>query len=223
MRLVHPHLNTPLEWDTPQTIVLVVEQPTQLYRWVSQLYDQSKGAEGDWVATHNGKELKWNKEVLCWTQFCDMADTERRLHAKLVERLVSLAFDQTMYLETHQALAAVQQYLHHLLDSADSNLVLDTLDLGALLKAANLQWEPTDSLLCRLAQYFDALATLTPVRLVVTVGLYHYLPREDIAKLWYHCATRDIAVLAIEATQPPRIADEKILVVDQDLCEFFIQ
>ena len=223
MNLVHCLLGTPLQWDVPQTIVLVVEHPTQLHRWVGQLYAQCKGAEGDWVATHNNKSLKFNKDVLCWVQYFDMTDTEKRLHSKLIDRLVHIAYDEDMYLDTHAMLAAIQQYLQALLDNADSNMLLGHLDLGALLKAANLQWDTPDSLLEKLVQYVDAIVTLTDIRLLVVVGLYAYLPAPQLAQFWHHCTMHDMCVLAIEATQPIRIADEKILVVDKDLCEFFVK
>ena len=222
MKLVHVELETPLEWDVPGVIVLAVENPRQYRKWVGQLLAQSKGQAGDWVLSLEGKERSLAKDSFCWINFFDLTDTQKKIQTKLLERLVSNAYEQDEYLTTHRLLADIRAYMDNLMETVDVDLQLGPPDLASLLRAMGIKWLETDDLLERLVQLVNVISQFN-VGLLVMVGLCSYLEASELALFWHHCALHDMCVLDMEPTVPMSLGEQQILVVDRDLCEFVVK
>jgi len=223
MRLIHYELENALEWSAPSAKVLVVENPRQCQCFVMGFYRQCRGDDGSWVAEEANKPLVLSKVALFWSEYFAMTETEKKLHTKLLERLAQNALRDEMYVRTHTILSEWEQYVGELVDSIDCDLTVRVPELLSLLKTLGVDWSESSDLLLVLSDYITALSTLTNVRLLICLHLYDYLSLEELAQLWRHVALHDMYLLDIETHEVPPVDEEKILIVDSDLCEFYIQ
>lgn len=221
MKLVHYELESPLMWDAPDVVVLAVENPRQYRKFVQQLYAQSKGKTGDWLLSNEGS-LSLAKDTICLVNPFDLVDTQKRLQTKLLERLCANAYQDELYEATHQTLGQLQRYLLDLAEMVDADLELGSPELSGILKALGVRWTDSDNLLEQLVQIVNVAGTVSSIRLLITVNMRAYLDKEELAMFWQHCVLHDMCVLALEPTEPTRVAAETIRVIDQDLCEFVV-
>ena len=93
-------------------------------------------------------------------------------------------------------------------------------DLLKNLKVSPL--EDYNSLLEKIVSYIDLISEFTTVKLLVFVNLRNFLTQEDSKTLLEHIKYSSINTLFIEKNQPLRVLNEKMLIIDKDLCEILV-
>lgn len=220
MKLVHYELENPLQWDPIGTVILAIEHAPLFQKMVGQMYYQCKGQMGDWIASHEGKDFSLAKDAICCLNPFDFSDIQKKLQAKLIERLTANAYQEELYLSTHELLGEIQKYAEQLSDTLDADLEWGTPDLVSILKAVGVKWTSSDKIMDQVIQIVNVASTLTTIRLLVFVGLCGYLTEEERVLLNRHCALHDICILDIESKEIALLEEERMVVIDADLCEF---
>ena len=92
-----------------------------------------------------------------------------------------------------------------------------------ILKAFNVKFEEnTGSFLENLVEYIKILIAFSSVKCLFFVNLKSYLSEEELKMFYKEMQLSDISILLIEDCQREKIEDEKILIIDKDLCEIVV-
>ncbi len=223
MRIVHPAMTAPIVFSENTHQVLVVEN-TELYRkMISDLFAQTQGEEGEFVLSKDFEPIECQKHLHVVLDFFHISANDKKLQTKFVAVIKNIVnYDLTV--ETAQVVESLHQYLSAVIRESpyDVDIVQD-IDPMAIIKATGLQLHmETENLLDRLISYLSLCHELLPLPCFVLIGMSAYFNRDEIAQLQEMAAYKKWNLLRIEHTQAPPLLGECHRIIDEDLCELFV-
>lgn len=67
--------------------------------------------------------------------------------------------------------------------------------------------------------YIDALVEFCDTKLIVMVNVKSYLNNDEFLELFKHARYMQVPIFCIESHETYKIEEEKIVIIDSDLCE----
>jgi len=116
-------------------------------------------------------------------------------------------------------LAAIGEKIQDLSNRQPTTLEFSDLDIVAIFRAMNVVFAPSESLLEHLCDYIDVCSEYRKIALFVFVNLKSYLSEEDLELFYSHLAYYKRNVLLLERCESPLHPMEKVIIIDDDLCE----
>jgi CRISPR type II-A-associated protein Csn2 len=96
-------------------------------------------------------------------------------------------------------------------------------DLSALFKAFGVKiTEDDDSLLGKLVTYINIFSSLIKVKNFFFVNLKCFLDEDELAKLYYEAQLNEVNLFLLENLEKSHLENERIVVIDKDLCEIIV-
>lgn len=74
----------------------------------------------------------------------------------------------------------------------------------------------------KLLLYVDALVEFCDIKIIVLINVKSYLNREEFFELFKHARYMQVPLFCIESHETYKLEEEKITIIDCDLCEIVI-
>ena len=218
--LVHVHIETPLLISENVPQLLIVENPDEFYRFVTDLDRQMEGEEGEFAFSCNGNIISAEKygAMICNPFHFELND--KKMLNLLYKYLEKNALGE--YLTYFNKLTAqTVSFLEELAFSAPFGLSYDEPQPIDYFKSANIKFEKSyESLEEKLLCYINALIELKKCEFFIFVNLKSVLDDEKLLLLYNHCQAEKVGVLLIENCRTrPLLSCEKAIISTEDLCE----
>jgi len=222
MKLVHYDFSEPVEIKN-NFLCLAVENRTLFRKYCADLYAQSQGFDGKFIFTDGEQRLNFGKSGQIIFDLFSLSLKDKKMTSGLYDCLTSVS-DQKYQSEFALIVQQICAYLDHM--SAECDLPIEYSEnylLSDLLKSAKVNFsENFDSLLEKVISYIQAIQSFTGVKILVFVNIRGYFDDAEFAELLKHIAYSDISVVCLETAQPQCVGDEKILIIDNDMCEILV-
>lgn len=220
IRVAHVHLETTLEISEERVQVLVVENPRTFYEMVVDLEKQMGGGEGTFAFSADGRSIEphtcgeWVSDVFHF----DL--NEKKVLNALYKRLEQTAFGQSLP-HFNELTSKTVAFLEEISLQTAFALEYDEPQPIDYFKAAGVKFAKTyDSLEEKLICYINALVELRKSEFFIFVNLKSVFDDEQLSRLYEHCRREQVGLLLLESGKPrPFLAEEKAVIVTEDLCE----
>lgn len=220
IKLVHVHIETPLLINENFPQLLIVENPAEFYRFVSDLDRQMEGLEGEFVFSCNGNIISAEKYG---AMVCDPFHFE--LNDKKILNLLYKYLERNSFGENlsyfNRLTAQTVSFLEELAFAVPFSLSYDEPQPIDYFKAADVKFEKTyESLEEKLLCYINALIELKKCEFFIFVNLKSVLDDKKLLHLYNHCQAEKVGVLLITNSRVrPLLPCEKAIIITEDLCE----
>ena len=223
MILAHEAFFSKIILEENQVNVLVVENKHLFTKLVLDFNSQTNGQEGGFILSSDEYEiLNIHKQIAFIPQPAIIDINDKKLLHKLYSSLKETSFNEEYYHHTAQLFSAVTQYIQKLCNLADFDIDLEhEFDINSLLKSVGLKfYDKNLSVAEKLLDYILTVRDLLHINIFVIVNLESYLDIQDRIFLEKSILDHKVHVLFLESHDIQKTEHEKILIIDDDLCEF---
>ena len=221
MKLVKYDLENAIDFERCPVWTLVCESPHRFCNLAQSIYAQINGADGDWQLLDVHKETL-AKNAAYVVDYFGIELNDKKASNALQDKLKNIAFDELHTVATHEIIAALDRYAKLLSLDVDVPVTVGDVDFAQISKIISFAiLSEGDSVLDRLVDYVTLISKLTPVKLVVCVHLSSYLEQNELQQFFRHCMQCDVCLLCLETHLTHILPEERVLVCDRDLCEYF--
>ena len=221
MKLVYPELNSILDTDAPGIQSLVVESPSFLRSLLMDLSGQLRGEPGKFVLSKGNVPLDIARNVELLDDLIGFELNRKPLLNKVMAALEREANEPENMLETEAVLRRTELLLDRLAFPYPCDICYSKLNVSSLIRAVGVELrDEYDDLLERLIDYMELVREFDRDKLFVTVNLRSFFTDDETAAFVETVISHEYHVLMIESHDAPRLAAERRVTVDADLCEF---
>lgn len=219
MKLVNTLYGLEFDLIENQILVLSIENHLAYSNMLETLWKQYKGESGDFILSHESKELKLSQKMECiYNIFC-INTNDKKIITKLYQELT---FQNDTLLQEESILFKQEliTYFDKVISTVPYNLKynFDT-DLSSLMKSISVEIDDdSDSLLEKVMQYIKLMNQICGVEIFVIPNLKAYFSTEDIIQLYEVAMYNKIYLIVIEPFQTLHVEGEKGWIIDKDLC-----
>ena len=223
MKLSHFDLESPIFLDSEFIHVLVIESPKLFYKITKEIYMQINGEDGRFILSEKEKALSFSKNAYLFHDYFSLQINDKKIITALYKDLEKLQQDNFI-----SEFSIMQENIISLFEkiNSESRFAIDydeDTGFSEILKAFNVKFEEnTGSFLENLVEYIKILIAVSSVKCLFFVNLKSYLSEEELKMFYKEMQLSDISILLIEDCQREKIEDEKILIIDKDLCEIVV-
>lgn len=216
MILSHIEFEEPFKIETGVVNVLVIEKPSLMYKYVSELNGQLNGEEGNFI-------LDNVKDFYMLTNYFASFINDKKVLNKLYQKLSELVTGDFV-----QEYAEIQSKICILFDklNAESYVPLTYMAEALpteLFKSYCVKVEEDTKLLDRLISFVTIAATLLKIKCLFFVNLKSFLDGEELVKLYKAAELEEVALFLFENKCEEVLKGEKVRIIDKDLCEIAIE
>ncbi|MEA5094585.1 MAG: type II-A CRISPR-associated protein Csn2 [Sedimentibacter saalensis] len=222
MKMTHPYFENPLLFEENKINVLVIENQYFFVKFINELLNQLNGIEGRFILSSNYKQLEINKEVDLVIDPFTLDFNQRKIITKLYEQLKSNAIGSEYYLDSKILLGEIMQFIEKLSQTTQYPLVYtNDLDIISILKIAEIKLETSyDTLVEKIVDYCSVIQEFCCISCVIFVNLKCFLSNEELELFYKTISYKKINIMLLENTvREKRFEQEKIYIIDSDLCE----
>lgn len=218
--VAHVHLETKLVISDQFVQLLIVENPAEFYKMVSDLDGQFEGKEGDFAFSCAEQLISPFKYGAMVSDLFHFDLNDKKIVNLLYKRLESVAFGEKLS-AFNELTAKSVFFLEELAEEVSFALDYDEMQPIDFLKAAGLKFEKNyESLEEKIICYINALIELKKCEFFVFVNLKSVLNDEKLLQVYKHCRLEQVGLLLIEnASRRPVLPCEKAVIITDDLCE----
>lgn len=220
MNLTYSEFEPIILLDESVPYVLNIESPILFRKFLIDFKQQLELGEGKFIFSEREKILQLNKCVDLLVDPFNTNVNQRKVLQKLYLGLEKLANDAELYETTLEIKSAINKYILDVEYESEFMLEHDLdFDLKCLFSAVNLRFVYDDeNFLNCLSKYMEICRKFLGLKAIVLVNLSSCLSKDEIKMLWDSAAYNKLAVLMIEQNYTSKIADEKLTIIDNDLC-----
>ncbi len=208
-----------LEITQESFYTVVIENPSQFYRVVSDLSRQIAREFGEAVLSIGNKPQDMAKTVRLVVDYSQVSSNAKDIMGKLVDKTAELAMDIAYYEDTLKITSEIERYLNDLLWHIDLQLEPLSITVKQIFKMANIRLVEEDELHERLFNYAKLNCELLGIKLLIFVNLRSYLEQDSFQKFASTLREHDIMAIYLENRVFPLLNMENRLIIDNDLCE----
>lgn len=222
MKICHFDFSAPLELYE-NTAVLVCENPQKFLQYCEDFRMQQQGEDGDFIIEDDKITISFKKSGKILFDLVNLSLSDKKIVAGLYEGLLQIKED-TLQQEYVDLVSRIISFVDEL--AVDSPMAVEynaDFDFSDILKALKVSpKEENISFVDTLVDYLDASAKFLGTKFFVLVNARTFLFDEDFSSLLTHIGYAQYNVLFLERTQFPRVKNEKVIVIDNDLCEILV-
>ncbi len=221
MKIVYPGINSVIEIKNNTFNSLVIENPSLLYDFISDIKRQTKKFDGRAVFSFNDEVLEISEKVILLTDAYDININSKDTINKLIDLLSTKALSQECFEQSMQLITDINNYLSDLTWDFECDLQFDEIVPKQILKMAGVHFvDDTDNLEEKLLKYFDVIRLLLGEKLFILLNFRSFIENDRFEKLIMTLIDHGFYVLTIENKVFPLISGENRLTIDSSLCEF---
>lgn len=219
MKLVHPNLIQPLEWNRDSLILWSIENPGAYLLFAQELLAQSRGEDGEFVFSDNDAEIPFIKRIEIVDSPLRVSPNDKRILTKLYLRLQKSCAEE-YYLKSQEIIDRLRNFLLEIEYATDAILDFDdAIDVSGLFKMANLRIFTDESdLEGNILLFLQNANEYLGIKVFVFFNLCSFLTMEQIDELRKKAVENSFSVLLIENKCPTDYNGIKYI-YDSDKCE----
>lgn len=214
-----PNVEQPIGFDESKINVLVIENPTVLYKTVLNLLSALKKEESEFKFLTQSDIYKEVDKVFFAHSVFDL-DINSKKVLTIISKQLTAVFQKNEF-EINEYYAQGYNMFLRFAEELDIPLTLnDSVDFAALIKLFNpIIDESYHTLLEKMIELTNILVKLTNLKIVVTLNIQDYLTQDEIESFFKHCRYKEISWLSIQANKRYDYAEEHCVLIDNDLCQ----
>jgi CRISPR type II-A-associated protein Csn2 len=223
MTLSHYDFETIFELNSQMVNILIVEREDYFYKYCAELNNQINGEDGNFCLFNGDNKLSLAKTSVIFTDFFNINLNDKKVTTKLFTYLTDVVNNKFVVemMELHTLWANIFDKLN-----AESDCRLDYdggEDLSSLFKVFGVKIaDDNDGLLNRLVSYINVVSSLMKIKNFFFVDLKSFLCGDDLKKLYHEARLNEVNLFLLESREREALKDEKIIIIDKDLCEIVV-
>ncbi len=224
MKLSHYDFQNSFSLSSEHVNVLVIEEPSTFYKYLEELSAGVNLDEGNFCLSDKDKILKMGKYCAFVSDIFSLETESKKITNKLFADLKTLA--ETEYGELWYKLQTdIYSLFQKLNGESLCRLEFDEgNDATALFKAYNVRiFKDDSSLLERLTTFIRTGARYLGIKIFFFVNLKCFLSDGHLNLFYREAMLENVSLFLLENTLKDKKEQEKILVLDKDLCEIIVK
>jgi len=225
MILVNRNLNTPISIHEGLPNILVVDNKHLFFKLVDDLVKQSEGNDGEWILSEDSKIYSINKTVNVIVDYFHLNFNSKPILSKLYSNLKDISTQGDFYVDTISLKQTIAEYFEKINSEVMLPIEFSTdFDITNIFKILDVKLSEIDAeLVENMNIVLHILRELTGNKLTVLVNFLDYLTEEEIEVFYRDLNYNKQSILLIERKwNRIKRENEKIFIVDDDLCEIYI-
>lgn len=219
--LVHENINEIMELSADRPYVLIIENTVFFRSFIQQVMDNIDGIENQIVMSQNHELFKQNDSVVMLRDFFDFDYKNKKIVCLLLKQLNSKML-ANIY-ETNEIYQRGYNFIVRYLEEFDTKFILnDEIDIQGFLKLYNPTIDIGSNPAEKLINYINLHIEFFRLQLIIFVDIQNFFNREELEQILLHCKYKEVAVLLLQTDKKYDLTNEKILIIDNDLCEIMI-
>lgn len=220
MMLVHPDLDSVFHFAEDRVCTLVIENQDFFRSFLADLSDQISGTDGKTVLSIENCPVDLSGYGELIDSFLCFSLNRKPLINRIIARLEREAVCDH-YLRTAELLSAVERLVMDLSDDLPCELVCKKLSVGNLLRGVGLELQEDGAdPLEKLLDYMALVREFDREKLFFLVNLRSYYSDSKMELFLQSALGHGHNIMLIDSCDHPRLALERRVTVDRDLCEF---
>jgi CRISPR-associated protein Csn2 len=223
MTLSHYDFENIFELNSNIVNVLIVEREDYFFKYCTELNTQINGGDGNFCLFNGDSKLSLAKTSIIFTDLINVALNDKKVTTKLFAYLTDIA--NTKFIEEIARLRTLWADIFAKLNvESDCRLDYDGgEDLPSLFKAFGVKIaDDDDGLLEKLVSYINVSSSLMKIKNFFFVNLKSFLSEEQLKKLYYETQLNEVNLFLLESCEKQALENEKIIIIDKDLCEIVV-
>lgn len=222
MRLANSYFDTIFDIDSDKVNTLIVENHKFFRACVCDMLKLCNKEESDFILSVDCEEVVLGDKIELICDFINLDRNDKKLANGLVKYFTRAMADKSS--EFAEYFARGYSLLYSITDELYPNVDFDEdIDYAGFIKLfkPNFSYKDKD-FLEKLLLYIDALVEFCDTKLIVTVNVKSYLNNEEFLELFKHARYMQVPIFCIESHETYKIKEEKIIIIDCDLCEIML-
>lgn len=219
MRMVYLSLDLEIMFHENEVNVLVIENPGVFSDFVSSLWRLSRGESGELIFSIGQKEVAFAKNVDFVANLLDIDVNQKKIVQRLYEEIEGVLKQQLI-----NELTGLNANVVDLLEKAVFHVPYDVvfepqMDIGGLLKLFRVKIRNEDLELAeQVIHYIRLMHSILGIKLFVFLNMKMYFSEDELREIYKIASYENIQLLLIEGCQKNSLENEKLWIIDQDLC-----
>ncbi|MCD8294805.1 MAG: type II-A CRISPR-associated protein Csn2 [Clostridia bacterium] len=221
MILCHEDFETVFEIIPGRINVLIVENEGLFYKYCLELHQQVEGEDGRFCLSEGDKKIPLCKHALLIDSYLDFNFNEKKILSKLTQQLKA-SVNEKYYSEVTEIAQLWGALFEKFSLESCCNLEYSTDDtLSLLFKGFDIKidMDSFDSLLDEILSYMRVWSDVMGIKCFFFINLKSYLTPQELGLFYHECSLNEYCIILFENQHKSSIEGEKILLIDQDLCE----
>ena len=225
MVIKHYNLESEIKLTYDKIRLLVIENPNELYKKVTELIAQSNGQDGNFIIQEDSKDINFSKSIEIITDLLNIDMNDKKILNLLYKKLETNFNSSELIVDLNTINTRVEGLLEKLFSTVSVATSTSLANIIDYVKIFDTKIENTyDTFLEKIICYINALVELKNVKLFVFVGAKGYLSDDEMKELLLHCEREKVYLLFIESSIVRKLCDFEIAtVITEDLCEIVVK
>lgn len=223
MKICHYDFSKPLELEDGVGI-LVAENATKFVEYCNDFVAQQNGDDGSFIVDDGEKTFSFKKSGCIVFDFFSASLNDKKIVAGIYDK-IGLMVDEKYLQEYYDLLGRMSSFCDLLaLESplaVEYNADVCVQDFLKTMKVCPIDDNAT--FIEKVVDWLDAKAQFCNIKLFVLVNFRTFLGDEDCKLAIEHFGYAPYSVLFLERTQPARLKNEPMRIIDNDLCEIVVE
>ncbi|MBR4657205.1 MAG: type II-A CRISPR-associated protein Csn2 [Oscillospiraceae bacterium] len=220
MKLVHPDLDSVMEFGEERVCTLVIEDQAFFRSFLQDLNEQINGMEGKSVLSVGDRPVSFASNAELIDSWLNFSLNRKTMINKVIGALEQKAVCEA-YLQTAELLGGVERLVMELSESFPCDLVCKKLTIGNVFRGIGVELaEEGADPLEKLLDYMELVREFDREKLFFLVNLRSWYPDETIELFLQSVLGHGYKVLLIDSRDCQRLPSERRVTIDSDLCEF---
>lgn len=219
MRLANRYFDTIFDIDSDKVNTLIVENHKFFRACVCGMQNLCNKEDADFIFSVDHEEVVLGDKIELICDFINLDRNDKKLANGLVKFFTRAMADKSS--EFAEYFARGYSLLNSISGELYPNVDFDEdIDHARFIKLFKPTFSYKDKdFLEKLLLYIDALVEFCDTKLIVMVNVKSYLNNEEFLELFKHARYMQVPIFCIESHETYKIKEEKIVIIDSDLCE----
>lgn len=220
MTLSHNIFNSPIEFEENTLNLLIIENKEYCQKIITELIDQIDGKDGDFLLFSGYKELKFLKSAEIITDLFHLNVNQTKFLTKLYGEIKTRFLQKEDFDKFSNLSSSILRFLDIVAEDFEYQITYESdVDIAALLKVQGVKFIlDGKTLLEKLLDYMKILRDFYGIKLFIIPNLKSTLSENEFNNFKSYIFYNKIDVLIIETVFTPPKNNEKIKIIDKDLC-----
>ena len=199
MKLVHPILNQPINWNECLIQSFVIENPKMYREFVEELYQQMEGSKGNFVLSEDNELLDLSKYAELISDIIKINTDSKKIITGVIKDLTDIAINERHF-EILELYRRINEEISNIIFSSGIDIVFDDInDISQILKLYNVK--PNDektTLAERILFYMELCEKYLKKHLFIFFNLHSYFAKEELELLFKNIQYSKYNVFIVE-------------------------
>ena len=218
MKITHPYYFDPIEITSAAPETLVVEKGEYLRRIISELSQQYKTGDGQFVISEDNQIKDLTKSVNLITDIFQLDLEGKAFKTRIQSYLADVCFDSE---EGAQLVSRIKQYAYKLCEQTVYPITFESeFQLTDLIRFLNFRYYPDcDGMVEQLSEYMAGTMNILKKKLCITLNIKDFMSISEYDEFIKQLQYKEVELLMIERHVHKDMDDiHHLRIIDKDLC-----